>query len=144
MTYCTQQDLIDRFGALELVQLTDRTNKPASTIDPVVVDRHVQDATSLIDGYIGKAYSLPLATVPAALVKVSADIARYFLHGKAAEKDLPVERNYQQAIAWLRDVSRGLVIIENQGAEPVSAGGQEVRTNEPERPLSAGTMKGYI
>ena len=35
--YATQDDLIERFGETKLIQLTDRTNRPATTIDADVV-----------------------------------------------------------------------------------------------------------
>src|SRR6185437_2202042 len=44
VTYCVLQDLIDRFGNELLVQLTDRSNIPATTIDETVVDRAIGDA----------------------------------------------------------------------------------------------------
>src|SRR5690348_4876229 len=103
MTYAVKQDLVDRFGALEITQLTDRTNVPPTTIDDTVVGRALADADGVINGYIGKVYTLPLSAVPAVLVKVAADLARYFLHGEAADKDSVVTRNYNAAIAWLKD-----------------------------------------
>ncbi|KQQ85847.1 hypothetical protein ASF65_04740 [Aureimonas sp. Leaf324] len=86
MSYASLQDLIDRFGDRELIQLTDRTNRPASVIDQTVVGRALADADALIDGYVGKVHALPLAAVPPALVKTAADIARFYLHSKP-EKD---------------------------------------------------------
>ncbi|TIX53018.1 MAG: DUF1320 domain-containing protein, partial [Mesorhizobium sp.] len=87
MTYAVRQDLVDRFGATELMQLTDRTNVPPSMIDDVVVGRALADADGVIDGYIGKQFKLPLSVVPPVLVKVASDLARYYLHGEAADKD---------------------------------------------------------
>ena len=57
MTYALQQDLIDRFGESELIQLTDRTNVPPTDVDDVVVGRALADADGTIDGYIGKKYA---------------------------------------------------------------------------------------
>ncbi|MBZ9678898.1 gp436 family protein [Mesorhizobium sp. ES1-1] len=134
MPYAVKQDLVDRFGVRELTQLTDRTNVPPSVVDDAVVGRAVADATALIDGYIGKMYSLPLATVPDILVKIAADIARYFLHGKAADKDSPVTAAYNQGVAWLKDVSKGLVALDDgTGATPEPAGGGSVQANPSTR-----------
>jgi phage gp36-like protein len=145
MTYCTKQDLIDRFGEKELTQLTDRTNTPASVIDDAVVSRAIADADALIDGYVGKAYSLPLAEVPPTLVKLSADIARYFLHSRGVEKDSPVQRAYDQAIGFLRDVSKGLVklVEETSGLAPKAAGNGGVQVVAQERIFSRQTLRGY-
>jgi len=140
--YATQQDLIDRFGATELVQLTDRANRPATTIDAVVVERALADATALIDGYVGKVYALPLAAVPQALTKAAADIARYYLHGKRADKDGEVERAYKEADRWLINISRGLVQLDVGGVPPAQPDGGTVRVVAPDRRFSRDSLRG--
>lgn len=142
MTYAVQQDLIDRFGATELIQLTDRTNMPPSTIDGVVVGRALADADGVIDGYIGKQFDLPLSVVPPVLTKVAADLARYYLHGEAADKDSIVSRNFATALSWLKDVSKGLVSIDDQGETPEQAGGGAIRANPSTRVFRRDTLKG--
>lgn len=141
MPYATQQDLTDRFGAEELAQLTDRTNFPVTTIDPVVVGRALDDASALSDGYLTKVVRLPLAVVPEVLVKTTADIARYYLHGKAADKESPVTRAYNEAVAWLRDVSRGLVELSVGGETPAPAGGGSVKAVAPNRVFTRHTLR---
>lgn len=145
MTYCTKQDLIDRFGEKELTQLTDRTNTPASVIDDTVVTRALADATAFADGYIGKAYSLPLQTVPPTLTKLTADVARYYLHAKGVDKDSPVQRAYDQALSFFRDVSKGLVqlVEEATGAVPPAAGNGGVQVVAPPRVFSRQSLRGY-
>jgi len=143
VTYAVKQDLIDRFGEKELRELTDRVNRPPTTIDDVVVGRALADADGLIDGYIGKRYALPVAEVPPMLTKTAADLARYFLHGKAADKDSPVTAAYNQAVAWLRDVSKGLVELGNGAIEPPAAGGGSVKTSRPNRVFTRDTMGGF-
>jgi len=51
MSYCTLQDLRDRYGDDEIIQLTDRAN--IGTIDQTVVDRAIADADGEIDGFVG-------------------------------------------------------------------------------------------
>lgn len=134
MTYCTQQDLVDRFGSTRLVQLTDRVNKPASTIDAVMVARHVADADSLINSYLAKRYQLPLTVpVPAALTKVAVDLAWYFLLGDTVEKDSSAALAHREALSWLKSVSAGTVVIEGAGEALQSAGGGQVKTSAPNR-----------
>lgn len=143
MTYCTQQDLVDRGWQQELVELTDKTNTPATTIDATIVAAHILDASSTIDGYLAKRYTLPLVDVPPVLVKNAADIARYFLHGDSATKESPVERAFQNAMKWLRDIATGAVVLENAGQVPASAGGLHVRTNKPSRVFSRDSLDGH-
>lgn len=138
MAYCTKQDLIERFGERELVQLTDRTNTPASAIDDTVVARAIADASTYIDGYVGKAYTLPLAVVPTALTKTAADISRYYLHSKGVEKDSPIQRAFDQANDFLRDISRGIVklVQADTGASPSEAGAGQVVFSTPDKTMS--------
>ncbi|MEM6381653.1 MAG: DUF1320 domain-containing protein [Pseudomonadota bacterium] len=142
MTYATQQDLIDRFGERELIQRTDRTNRPATTVDATVVTRHLTDATATVDGYLAKKYTLPLASTPEILVKITADIARYFLHGNTAEKGDPVRDAYDQAVGWLRDVSKGHVVLEDGGEAAAQPGGGSVSFTAPDRVMSRDSLKG--
>ncbi|QND45204.1 DUF1320 domain-containing protein (plasmid) [Rhizobium lusitanum] len=141
MTYCTKQDLIDRFTELELIQLTDKANMPPSLIDDVPVDRALSDAAALIDGYLGKLYRLPLSVVPPILTKMSADISRYFLYGKSAEKDDAVQRAYADAITWLTNVSKGLITIDAEGVAPAQAGGGQVQMKAPSRVFSRDSLR---
>ena len=147
MSYATKQDMIDRFGERERVQLTDGTNVPVTTIDDTVVARHLADADGTVDGYVGKVYSLPLPAVPDMLRKIAADLARYYLHGKAAETDGAVHRAYRDAIAWLKDVSKGLVKLDlggdDAGSEVPQAGGGAVHAKAPDRVFTRDSMRDY-
>jgi phage gp36-like protein len=142
VTYATQQDLVDRFGATELKQLTDRTNTPPTTIDDTVVTRALDDATAMADGYLGKQYTLPLSVTPERLTKVVADVARYYLHGKRAEKDGPVARGHDEALAWLKDVARGLVLLDAEGVAPAQSGGGSVKAKPADRVFTRESLRG--
>ncbi|TCP88921.1 phage gp36-like protein [Rhizobium sp. PP-CC-2G-626] len=143
MTYATKQDLIDRFGSKELVELTDKVNRPASTIDDTPVERALADAGALIDGYVAKLYRLPLSSVPKILTKTCCDIARYYLHGKAADKDSPVTAAFKQAETWLRDVSKGLVTLDVEGIAPAPAGGGSVKASAPGRVFTRDSLRNF-
>lgn len=143
MAYLTKQGLIDRFGELELVQLTDRTNIPVSTVDDVVVTRAIDDATALADGYLAKVLALPLSVVPPVLEKTVADIARYYLYGDRADKDSQITRAFNEATSFLRDVSRGLVQLTDGAETPAAAGGGQVQVKAPARVFSRDSLRGF-
>ncbi|MBP9100479.1 MAG: DUF1320 domain-containing protein [Nitrosomonas sp.] len=104
MTYATQQNLIDRFGEDELIQLTDRAG--LGVIDATVINRALGDADATINGYLAARYTLPLSNpVPEILERLACDIARYALFEDQVT-DI-VEKRYKDAIARLRDVSAG-------------------------------------
>ncbi|WP_428429536.1 gp436 family protein [Pararhizobium sp.] len=141
MGYATKQDLIDRFTEKELIQLTDTVNRPATTIDDTPVNRALGDADALIDGYLAKLYRLPLSVVPKVLTKTACDIARYYLHGKAADKDSPVTTAFKQAESWLKDVAKGVVTLDVEGVAPVQAGGGSVKASAPGRIFTRDSLR---
>lgn len=103
MTYATQQDLVDRFSSDELLQLTDRSN--TGQIDAVVVSRALGDADAEINGYLAARYSLPLATVPAVLVRLACDLARYQLYADRVTDS--VRQRYEDAVRMLKSLAKG-------------------------------------
>ena len=113
MPYCTLQDLIDRFGEEELLQLADRDRD--GVIDAAVVDLALADADAEIDGYLRERYTLPLDPAPPPLTLAACRIARYQLY--AVEPTDKVEADYQRALAWLRDVARGLIRLVESGGD---------------------------
>ena len=119
MAYATRQDMIDRFGERELIELTDRA--AATAIVDAVLDRGLADAAATIDAYIAARYALPLPSVPAVLTATACDIARYRL-----QEDSPSEvakDRHAQAIRFLMALSKGDAKLDIDGAEPAAAAG---------------------
>ena len=115
MGYCTQQDLVDRFGTAELVQLTDRAGE--GQIDTDVVDRAIADAAGEIDGYVTAAgYTPPLDPVPAVLVAYGCDIVRYRLYDDQATEQ--VSKRYDDAVRFLRLLADRKVRLDAREPEP--------------------------
>lgn len=142
MAYATKQDLIDRFGQTELVQLTDKVNKPATTINDTTVTRALDDASAFADTYLAPALITPFVTAPPVLIKAVCDIARYYLFGKAAEKDGEVERSYREAVKLLGDISTGKANLSQSGVAPEAAGGGAVKISTPDRVFTRDTLGG--
>lgn len=143
MAYASQQDLIDRYGADELIQLTDRANLPATTIDAAVVSAAIRDAENLADSYIAKKYQVPLVPVPDVLIPIVCQISRYYLHGRRLDKHDPVTRDFERSIAWLKDVANGTVQLEAEGKASGQSGGGAVQVRAPGRVFSRDTLGGF-
>ena len=124
MSYCTPQDLIDRFGEDELTQLTDRD--ALGTLDHAVIERAIDDATAEIDSYLGGRYQLPLNPVPRILTTYAADIARYRLYDEAAPDQ--VQRRYDDAQKFLRAAAKGEITlgIDAKGGKATPQSGAEM------------------
>lgn len=137
MPYATRQNLIDRFGEDELIQLTDRAGD--GVIDDTVLNMALADADATIDSYLAKRYDLPLSLVPPALVPKAAAIARYLLHDESPTE--AAKENHKEAIAWLRDVSAGRVELDVGGDTPAEA---DVVLQDGAGPVfTDSTMKGF-
>lgn len=138
MTYTTEQDMVDRFGQDELIQLTDRSNTGA--IDTTVLDDAIADAGNEIDSYLGGRYTLPLSTVPPVLNRVCAEIARYRLY--TFEAPAEVANRYKANTQWLTQVANGVIQlgVDAVGAQPADA---VTPPNPPARVFTYDTLKDF-
>lgn len=108
MPYATQQDLIDRFGEAELLQLTDTDQ--TGLIDEARLNVSLTDADREIDAYIGARHRLPLSTMPPLLVSLACDMARYKLYTHAPPGE--ITERYKGARAMLADIAKGQAALE--------------------------------
>lgn len=139
MTYATQQNMIDRYGEQELIELTDRAS--ATAIDATVLGQALADADAEINAYLVSRYSLPLASVPPVLTRFAADIARYMLYDTRAPEQ--VKDRYDAAIKFFKLIAEGKASL---GLDPVSlpvadVGG--VQVSAPDRVFSSDALSGY-
>lgn len=139
MGYATKQNLIDRFGQEELIQLTDRGNTGA--IDDTVLNQALADADAEIEGYLVGRYALPLVSVPPVLTRIACDVARYHLYDDHATEQVRVR--YEDVRKLLEGIASGKVQLglpASAGAAPV-AGAPEV--SAPEREFTKDTLRDF-
>jgi phage gp36-like protein len=120
MAYATQQDMLDRFGPVELMQLTDITQPRLGGVNATVLDRALGDASAEIDGYLVGRMALPLAAPPALLRVFCCDMARYRLMST-----MPDERAgdaYKAAVTFLTKVAAGNIQLQAAADVPTPAG----------------------
>jgi len=132
MNYCTEADLIEQYGEAALIMLTDRTNKPQSTLNSGVLKRAIEGASDEINLYLEGRYGLPLPAVPRVLKRMACKLAFAALHVTAKEgKDHPAtlaaesERKLLAAIAK-GHLSLGLSqagnVLKSEGTVQISSG----------------------
>jgi phage gp36-like protein len=117
MSYASQADMEERFGATELAQRTDRIS--GETIDATVLARALADADAEIDGYLATRYTLPLPSTPPAINRLACEIARYRLFDDGVPETVRVR--YQDAVSLLKRLSSGEVQL--AGISPVVVAG---------------------
>lgn len=141
MPYLTPADLVARFGGEEIAQVADRatprevtpellalaiaadplTGWAASDVAAVnaavaLLETTIDDAQSTIDAYLSGRYTTPLAMVPLVIKRMTADVARFYLHGDRASD--PIVKAYEAAMGLCRDISTGKVAF---GADVVNS-----------------------
>lgn len=122
MAYATVQDMIDRFGASEMIRLS---TPDGQTMDGVVVDRverALAECSATMDSYMRQRYGTPLDIAPQEVRTRCADLARYDLatgDGKTPSDD--TTKRADAALRWLRDVASGLVKLD---LDEVAIGGE--------------------
>ena len=106
MAYCTQADLIGRYGEAELTQLTDR--EQFGGIDAAVLATAIADADAEIDGYLSDGgYPVPLESPPYLLTRHACVIARAHLYADIKTEE--VKADYAKTLAWLERIASGAV-----------------------------------
>lgn len=115
MAYCTQTDIQNRIALEELKLLA------GDPIDTAKVTKAIADADALIDSYLGKLYSVPLATVPAVVANVSVEEAVYNLYGLVRRVPEYWENRHKDNLDWLEKASKGQVTL-GIDTKPASSG----------------------
>lgn len=125
LVYATPDDMIARFGELELAQLTDLDNVPPSVVDVAKVEVKLGDAAAFVDGYVGQVYRLPLRgcakpivppatepeyVPPPVLTRLTCDVARYYLHTDLAPEN-EVYRRFSAAKKELEAIAAGNMLL---------------------------------
>ena len=124
MNYATVQDMIDRFGEAELIQLTDLD---LLAVQAPKAQRALDDAQALADGYVGRVFRLPLAgcakpapvpgdvgavqvVAPPQLTRIACDVARYYLYDDLAPEH-EVYLRYKAAERELGQIAEGKTVL---------------------------------
>jgi phage gp36-like protein len=131
MAYSTQTDLEEQISQAELIELTDDAG--SGSVDASAVARAIADADAEIDSYCGGRYTLPFLPVPVMIRKLSVDIAVYNVFSRRALLKIPDERQkrYDNAIRFLRDMSKGLISLgADAPVEPSDGLPQATRTKD--------------
>lgn len=139
MGYCTQDDLVARFGQSELTANTDRSD--TGTIDATVVAAAIEKATGTIDSYIGARYALPLQSTPSKLKSICEDLARQALF--TTERPKIVDDDAAAAIAWLKDISAGRASLDvpTPAAADATETGNEILVDAGDRRVSRAALR---
>lgn len=130
--YSTEADLLKNIDEETLIELTDDSSPPTA-IDSDNVTEAIEDGDSIIDGYLRGKYTLPLASTPRLLKKISVDLAIYELYTRREDIEPPksVITKQEQALKLLERIKKGTVILDVPDEENlIDIGAGEYKTNK--------------
>ena len=113
MRYASVQDMIDWFGAQEMVRLSTPADRDLDGVVTDRVERAIEGVCATMDSYIRQRYRTPLEVAPLEITRCCMDLTRYDLStgdGKIAAEE--VKDRAKQAMDWLRDIARGTVKLD--------------------------------
>lgn len=139
--YADIRAMKERFGVLELLQLTDAAGEDLSAEETAVIETALNDATAFMNGYIRVRHTLPLSAVPPVLTRLCCEIARFYLY-KTAVTDV-VKDAYDAAVKVLRDIAKGELILSDPKGTPPDQGAPLVIVGGAERLFNQNSMKGF-
>lgn len=144
MVYATEEDMRIRFGEETLNQIC-----PPDLPDPggpegdggPSLAAALADATELIDSYAAARYAVPLDPVPAPVRRWCCDIARWFLD--RARTDEAVRKGYEDAMNGLKDMAKGILVFQCEGAASADTASGQVAMSGPQRLFSMKGLEGF-
>lgn len=142
MAYATIEDLvpalIDNRTAAELTR-DDGRDEP----DTAVIDRVLTEASALVDSYCRRRYTVPMQ--PSEQIRsLTLSIARYKLFLRRRRVPDEINRDYDDAMQQLRDISNGKASLDQPtGEQAQSANDGVVETSRPEV-FSNSNLEGFI
>ncbi|CZT36418.1 gp436 family protein [Rhizobium sp. 9140] len=141
MHYASLEDLIERAGLDEILQIADRDGDGAA--DPDVVEASLTHADNAVNGYLAVRFRLPLSSVAAIVSTWAVSIARYHLH-RNGPPDYVV-RDYKDAMAALQQAARGMIALPGaDGIAPAQSTSDGIRVDGPEPVFSREKMEGWL
>jgi phage gp36-like protein len=132
LAYATQADLSPRrISNAELIQLTDDSN--SGQVNAQLVSDILDEASAAIDSYAGQRYGVPLQS--SLQVKgLTLTIAEYLLYLRRKRMKADVRQAYEDAIAFLKDVSSGKARLDQPATAAAQTGaGDVLTTSKPEK-----------
>ena len=124
MNYATVQDMTDRYGEPEMIQLTD---PDIVAVQAPKAQRALDDAQAFADSFVSRVYRLPLSgcakpapvpgnagavelVAPPQITRIVCDVARYYLYSDLAPEH-EVYLRYKAAERELLQIAEGKAVL---------------------------------
>jgi phage gp36-like protein len=124
MPYSLKADIQKEISDQELIGLTDDEN--AGVMNDGRITAAIARADAMIDSYCGAIAEVPFTTVPAVIKQHSITIAIYFLYLRRNRIPEDRKKSYDDAIAHLKDIAKGVAVI---GAQTTADFDEQIKTD---------------
>lgn len=147
MAYATQDDLVPlRLTQKDLVELTD--DDDTGDVDADIVTAALTEASGRVDSYCRGRYVTPLQASES-LKALTLDIAIYVLFTRRRETRVSetVSQRYQDAIAFLKDISTGKASLDQPATSVTpqsSQAGPEISCKDQHLRFSDCEIEGFV
>lgn len=102
MPYATVNDMVERFGQIEMIRLSTRDDALPESIDGPRIETALADASALIDSYLRARYAVPLSPIPREIIRACCYLARYDLAQGGEQKPTEqVTKDHANTLTWL-------------------------------------------
>lgn len=128
MPYSLKADIQKEISDEELIGLTDDESEGIINDDRVTAA--IARADAIIDSYCGQVMAVPFTTVPAIINQHSVTITIYFLFSRRGAVPEIRRKNYEDAIAHLKDISNSKASLPPITDDEVSGESQTSRTED--------------
>ncbi|WP_429885376.1 gp436 family protein [Geoalkalibacter halelectricus] len=140
--YCTQAQMVERFGEQLVIQLTDRDH--AGEINEAVLAAAMADAAAEIDMYLAGRYTLPLSSVPLTLTRLACILTRDVLATGSDVSDERWSKQADDARKLLREIAGGKVSLGVDALAQGAASGDGAQMESAGRIWGRDDSKGYL
>lgn len=136
MAYCTLQDIAAAVRMDVLLSWAKDDSRENDALAYARIEQAMERAKEEIDLYIGKAASLPLPSVPAALRDCAVSVAIYKVASRRGivrdSADQTVRVNYEDALKVLKLIAEGKVSLGlDKGGSAVATASQGIASSFP-------------
>lgn len=144
MAYLTPEDLVAQVPDHQLLELADDDGDGVP--DAAVLAAAIAAAEATVDGYLQARYRLPLAPVPAVLVRLARDLAVWELWSRRDTPGVetrPVYLRWKEALRFLEKLATGEVLLGVE-PQPEQAGAPaRVERGAADRVFTRESLKGF-
>lgn len=118
MAYCTVNDLKTRFSEKLIAELS--SDHSGNSVDSDVVEALIADADAVIDMHLRARYTLPFASTPQVILRISCDLVMHSLYARRSnETPEDIIEAQQRAMEMLKQIQSGDIKL---GSDYASAG----------------------